>query len=35
MIVKRLEDICNVNLRASGFPSELIDNDPQVEGFEV
>tara|TARA_B100000686_G_C16640763_1_gene889972 strand:+ start:210 stop:1151 length:942 start_codon:yes stop_codon:yes gene_type:complete len=35
MIVKRLEDICNVNLRASGFPSELIDNDPQVKGFEV
>ena len=27
MIVKRMEDINNINFRAKGFPSELIDND--------
>ena len=35
MIVKRLEDICDVNLRESGFPSKLVDNDPEIKGFEV
>jgi len=35
MIVKRLEDMCNVNLRESGFPSTLVDNDPEVKGAEI
>ena len=35
MIVKRLEDACNINLRAKGFPSELIDNEPEEIGHEI
>ena len=35
MIVKRLEDACNINLRAKGFPSELIDNKPEEKGYEI
>ena len=35
MIVKRLEDACNINLRAKGFPSELIDNEPEEKGHEI
>ena len=35
MIVKRLEDACNINLRAKGFPSELIDNEPEEKGYEI
>ncbi len=34
-IVKRLEDSCNVDLRAPGFPEELVDTEPEVEGYEV
>ena len=35
MVVKRLEDACNTNLRASGFPAELIDSEPETEGAEI
>ncbi len=35
MIVKRLEDDCKTNLRAPGFPSELIDKESRKKGFEV
>ena len=35
MIVKRLEDACQADLRADGFPSELIDDTPRREGYEV
>ena len=35
MIVKRLEDACNINLRAEGFPSELTDNDPEEKGYLI
>lgn len=35
MIVKRLEDACGCDLRADGFPSELIDEEPEVPGAEV
>ncbi len=35
MIVKRLEDACNTNLRAPGFPEELLDTEPEVKGSEV
>ncbi len=34
-IVKRMEDSCNVDLRAPGFPDELVDLEPEVEGYEV
>jgi len=35
MIVKRLEDACNTNLRAEGFPSELTDYEPKEKGHQV
>ena len=35
MIVKRLEDACNINLRAEGFPSELIDNESEEKGYVI
>ena len=35
MIVKRMEDLNNIDFRANGFPDELIDNDPEVKGFEI
>ena len=35
MIVKRLEDDCNINLRADGFPNELVDNEPETLGIEI
>jgi 3-hydroxyisobutyrate dehydrogenase len=35
MIVKRLEDACNIDLRAKGFPSQLIDNESEEKGYEI
>lgn len=35
MIVKRLEDACGTELRASGFPEEITDNEAEEPGFEV
>ena len=35
MIVKRMEDTNNINFRATGFPSELTDNEPEEKGFEI
>ena len=35
MIVKRMEDANNIDFRASGFPSELTDNDPEEKGYEI
>tara|TARA_Y100000590_G_C15094813_1_gene778945 strand:+ start:273 stop:380 length:108 start_codon:yes stop_codon:yes gene_type:complete len=35
MIVKRLEEACNINLRAKGFPSELKDSEPKNKGVEI
>ena len=34
-IVKRLEELCNENLRVSGFPSQLIDEEPKKKGVEI
>ena len=34
-IVKRLEELCNENLRAPGFPSELRDEEPKKKGIEI
>ena len=35
MIVKRMEDLNKINFRAEGFPDELVDNEPEVKGFEI
>jgi 3-hydroxyisobutyrate dehydrogenase len=35
MIVKRMEDINNINFRADGFPEELTDNEPEEKGYEI
>ena len=35
MIVKRMEDLNNINFRANGFPDELIDNEPEEKGSEI
>lgn len=34
-IVKLLEDACQVELRAPGFPAEILDTEPEQPGFEV
>ena len=35
MVVKRLEDICKINFRASGYPKELVDNEKEEKGYEI
>lgn len=35
MVVKRLEDACNEDLRAPGFPEYLVDHEPEAAGEEV
>jgi len=35
MIVKRMEDLNNIDFRAKGFPDELIDNEPEEKGYEI
>jgi len=35
MIVKRLEDACGCDLRAAGFPPEMVDTEPEARGAEV
>ena len=35
MIVKRMEDANNIDCRATGFPSELTDNEPEEKGYEI
>jgi 3-hydroxyisobutyrate dehydrogenase len=34
-IVRRLEDACGTDLRAPGFPDEMIDTEPEEPGAEV
>ena len=34
-VVKRMEELNNTNFRAEGFPSELIDNEPEKKGYEI
>jgi 3-hydroxyisobutyrate dehydrogenase len=34
-IVKRLEEACNENLRAPGFPSQLTDEEPKKKAIEI
>jgi len=35
MIVKRMEDLNNIEFRADGFPEELTDNEPEEKGYEI
>jgi len=35
MIVKRMEELNNIDFRADGFPDELIDNEQEEKGYEV
>ncbi len=35
MIVKRMEDLNNINFRANSFPDELVDNEPEEKGYEI
>ena len=35
MIVKRMEDLNNINFRANGFPDELVDNESEEKGYEI
>ncbi len=34
-IVKRMEDACDIQLRAPGFPEEMVDHEPDAPGKEV
>ena len=35
MIVKRMEELNNIDFRADGFPGELIDNEQEEKGYEI
>ena len=35
MIVKRMEDLNNIDFRAEGFPEELVDNEIEENGYEI
>ena len=35
MVVKRLEDLNNINFRSNGFPEELVDNESEEKGYEI
>ncbi len=35
MIVKRMEDLNNINFRADGFPEKLVDNEVEQKGYEL
>jgi len=35
MIVKRHEEACGTDLRAPGFPPEMLDDEPEEPGYEV
>ena len=34
-IVRRLEDACDTQVMASGFPAEMVDDEPEISGTEV
>lgn len=35
MVVRRLEEACGIELRAPGFPEEIVDDEAEAAGFEV
>ncbi len=34
-IIKRLEEACGADVRADGFPAEILDDEPEEPGYEV
>lgn len=34
-IIRRLEDACAVNVLGSGFPAQMVDDEPEAPGYEV
>jgi 3-hydroxyisobutyrate dehydrogenase len=34
-IIRRLEEPCGVRVLAEGFPAQMVDDEPEVEGYEV
>jgi 3-hydroxyisobutyrate dehydrogenase len=34
-IIKRLEEACNTQILAAGFPAEMTDDEPEEPGYEV
>lgn len=34
-IIRRLEDACGTTVQAEGFPAEMVDDEPEEEGYEV
>ena len=34
-IIKRLEEATGLDIRAAGFPAEMVDNEPEEIGYEV
>ena len=34
-IIRRLEEACHVQVLGTGFPAEMIDDQPEAEGYEV
>ena len=34
-IIRRLEDACGVRVLGTGFPSQMVDTEPKVAGYEV
>ena len=34
-IIRRLEEACGVKVLGEGFPSEMIDNEPKIMGYEI
>ena len=34
-IIRRLEDACGIQVRAPGFPAQMVDEEPEEPGYEV
>jgi 3-hydroxyisobutyrate dehydrogenase len=34
-IIKRLEERCRVRVLGIGFPAEIVDDEPEADGYEV
>ncbi|MBX2885607.1 MAG: NAD(P)-dependent oxidoreductase [Granulosicoccus sp.] len=34
-IIRRLEDACHIKVEAPGFPAEIVDDEPEEQGYEV
>jgi len=34
-IIRRLEDACHVKVLGEGFPTQMVDDEPEAEGYEV